>query len=126
MKELKIEKPIEVKLVQYQCPGCEKKFYVNQDDVKDAGMLNDLYNEEYGLVAKSEGWNSNIVRILVPGYDDVTIKTNLYTDAGANEQMKKLRQLILLMTKKDDGRLAKDNDWVGKDGGTDKYGVPNK
>ena len=40
--------------------------------------------------------------------------------------MKKLRQLISLMTKKDDGRLAIENEWKGKDAGTDTNGVPNK
>ena len=34
MKELELKKPIKMKLVQYQCPGCERKFYVNEDDVK--------------------------------------------------------------------------------------------
>ena len=33
MKELKLEKPIEMSLVQYVCPNCNKKFYINKDDV---------------------------------------------------------------------------------------------
>lgn len=35
MKELKIDKPIEMKAVQYQCSGCDKKFYVNKEDVDE-------------------------------------------------------------------------------------------
>ena len=97
-----------------------------QDDVKVADNLNTLYGNDYGLVAKTEGSMSNIVRISVPGYDDVTIDTNNYTDAGVNTQMKKLRQLVLLMTKKDDARLARENKWKGKDAETDANGVPIK
>lgn len=97
-----------------------------QDDVVVAKNLNTLYGEEYGLVAKTEGSMSNIVRISVPGYDDVTIDTNNYTDEGANKEMKKLRQLIILMTKKDDARLARENKWKGKDAKTDANGVPIK
>ena len=40
--------------------------------------------------------------------------------------MKKLRQLIILMTKKDDARLARENEWKGKDAKTDANGVPIK
>lgn len=97
-----------------------------QDDVVVAKKLNTLYGDEYGLVAKTEGSMSNIVRISVPGYDDVTIDTNNYTDKGANQEMKKLRQLIILMTKKDDARLARENKWKGKDAKTDANGVPIK
>ena len=32
MKELEIKEPIKMSLVQYQCPGCEKKFYINKED----------------------------------------------------------------------------------------------
>ena len=36
MKELKIEEPIEMSLVQYECPGCKKKFYINEEDVEES------------------------------------------------------------------------------------------
>ena len=33
MKELELKEPIKMSLVQYVCPGCDKKFYINKDDV---------------------------------------------------------------------------------------------
>ena len=35
MKELKLKEPIQAKLRQYCCPVCDKKFYINEDDVKE-------------------------------------------------------------------------------------------
>lgn len=97
-----------------------------QDDVEVASSLNDLYGEEYGLKATTEGAASNVVRISVAGFEDVTIDTNNYTAAGANTQLAKLRKLITLMTKKNDAKLAKENGWKGKDPKTDANGVPIK
>ena len=35
MKEIELKESMEMKLVQYECPGCKKKFYVNDDDIKE-------------------------------------------------------------------------------------------
>lgn len=35
MKELKLEEPVNMKLEQYQCPGCRLKFYLSVEDVKE-------------------------------------------------------------------------------------------
>ena len=35
MEELKLKKPIEIVLEQFECPGCKKKVYVNKEDVKE-------------------------------------------------------------------------------------------
>ena len=90
------------------------------DDEYVATQLNNLYGKDYGLVAKSEGAFDNIIRISVPGYEDVVVDTNNYTDAGANKELAKIRKLVLLMTKADDKKLAAELDWKGKK--LDKYG----
>jgi len=33
--ENKLEKPIPMELVQFECPGCEKKFYINKEDMDE-------------------------------------------------------------------------------------------
>lgn len=34
MKEIQLEKPIEMKAEQFECPACKKKIYVNEEDIK--------------------------------------------------------------------------------------------
>lgn len=35
MKELELKETIEMKVEQFECPGCKKKIYVNVEDVED-------------------------------------------------------------------------------------------
>ena len=35
MEELKLKEPIPMNVEQFQCPSCEKKFYVNNADVDE-------------------------------------------------------------------------------------------
>ena len=35
MKELKLEGPIYMELEQFECPVCEKKIYINGDDMTE-------------------------------------------------------------------------------------------
>jgi len=35
MKELEIQNPIDMKQEQFECPVCEIKFYLNEEDIKD-------------------------------------------------------------------------------------------
>lgn len=35
MKEIEIKETIEMKAIQYQCPGCKKKFYINKEDADE-------------------------------------------------------------------------------------------
>jgi len=39
MKEFKLEKPIEIKLEQFECQACKKKIYVNEEDFNEAKIL---------------------------------------------------------------------------------------
>jgi len=33
MKELALEKPVSIKLEQFECPACKRKIYVNTEDI---------------------------------------------------------------------------------------------
>ncbi len=35
MKEIELEKPIKMKMEQFECPACDKKIYMNAEDFKD-------------------------------------------------------------------------------------------
>ena len=61
--------------------------------------------------------------MLLKGYDDIIIETNEYNSADTNVEMKKLEGLILSMIKKNEGRLAKENNWKGEEM-IDRFGVP--
>ena len=92
------------------------------DDVYVAEQLNRLYRE-YGLTATAISASENQVKINVPGFKSVIIDTNNYSASGVSDEMEKLENLILLMIKKNEAQLAKENNWKGQQK-TDKYGVP--
>ena len=92
------------------------------DDVYVAEQLNSLYAKDYGLSAIPIDATDNEVKISVPGFESVIIDTNNYTDESRSGEMDKLEGLILSMIKKNEGQLAKENNWKGEEK-RDRFGV---
>ena len=82
-----------------------------------------MYAKDYGLSAIPVDATGNEVKISVPGFKPIIIDTNNYNNKDRSGEMDKLEGLILSMIKKNEGRLAKENNWKGEEM-IDRFGVP--
>lgn len=49
MKELELREQISIRLVQFECPACSKKIYVNAEDVKESDVLDCPFCDVKGI-----------------------------------------------------------------------------
>ena len=49
MEELKLKEPIKMKVEQFQCPSCGKKFYVNEEDFDKDKVLDCPFCQVMGV-----------------------------------------------------------------------------